>query len=165
MPARSIDLMVWPSSWARNCLALGWRRTVRPLRTSTDLIFRPTTSPWRSRRMVSTSGSSGIPPASLDFQRFAGDLGGDLLGVLFGPPLPRTEALASNVHRGQVPPGMIGAESLHFVVGNPPAETDGLLLQAALVVGLAGLAHGDGDPVPEQGEDQPSRPRARPPSR
>ncbi len=121
-PARSIDLMVWPSRRARKCLALGWRRTVRPLRTSTVLIFRPTTSLWRSRRMVSTSGSSGIPPASLDFQRSAGDLGGDLLGVFFGSPLPRAEALASNVHRGQVPPGVIRAETLHFVAGDAPAQ-------------------------------------------
>src|SRR5271157_4674013 len=101
-------VIVRPSSWARKAFALGWRRTVRPLRTSTDLIFRLTTSPWRSLRIVSTSGSSGISPASLAFQRFARHLGGGLLGVLLGSPLPRTEAQASNLHRGQVPPRMIG---------------------------------------------------------
>src|SRR5664280_749371 len=157
LPARSMDLMVWPSSWARNCLALAWRRTVRPFRTSTDLIFLPTTSPWRSRRMVSTSGSSGIPSASLNLQRSAGRLGGHLLGVFLGSPLPCAEALASNVHRGQVPPGMVGAEALDLVVGNPTAEAHRLLLQAALVVGLAGLTYRGGDPVPEQREDQALR--------
>src|ERR1019366_94930 len=148
LPARSTDLMVCPSSWARNCLALGWRRTVRPLRTSTDLIFLPTTSPWRSRRMVSTSGSSGIPSASLNLQRSAGRLGGHLLGVFLGSPLPCAEALASNVQRGQVPPGMIGAETLHLVAGNPLAESYRLLMQATLVVGLAGLAHRGGEDGP-----------------
>src|SRR5271157_664666 len=101
--------------------------------------------------MVSTSGSSGIPSASLTFQRSAGDLGGDLLGVFFGSPLPRAEVLASNVHRGQVPPGVIGAKTLQFVAGNAHAETHGFLLQAALVVGLTGLTHGHGNSVPEQG--------------
>src|SRR5580704_10721481 len=154
-PARSMDLRVWPSNRARKCLALWWRRTVRPFLTSTVLIFRPTTSLWRSRRMVSTSGSSGIPPASLDLQRSTGRLGGGLLGVLLGPPLPRSEALASNVHRGQVPPSMIGPETLDLVAGNSLAATDGVLLEPALVIGLAGLAHGAGNTVLEQGEHQP----------
>src|SRR5664280_2153028 len=123
-----MPVMVRPSSWARKALALGWRRTVRPLRTSTALIFRLTTSPWRSLRMVSTSGSSGISPASLGFQRSAGHLGGDLLGVLLGAPLPRTEALASNVHRGQVPPSMIGPGAQHLVVRHSATQSHGQLL-------------------------------------
>ncbi len=97
--------------------------------------------------MVSTSGSSGIPPASLDFQRSAGRPSGHLLGVFFGAPLPRTEALASNVHRGQVPPSMIGPGTLDLVVGNTPTQTDGLLLEPALVIRLAGLADRHGDPA------------------
>src|SRR5665213_1695478 len=124
-----MPVMVRPSNWARKALALGCRRTVRPLRTSTALIFRLTTSPWRSLRIVSTSGSSGISPASLGFQRFAGHLGGDLLGVLLGSPLPRTEALASNVHRGQVPSSMIGPEPLDVVAGHSPAHAHGLAVR------------------------------------
>src|SRR5271170_4212365 len=94
--------------------------------------------------MVSTSGSSGIPSLDfqpLDFQRLAGHSGGHLLRVFFGPSLPRTEAVTSNVHRGQVPTGMIGAETLQLVVGNTPSQAHCLLLEPALVVGLAGLTH------------------------
>src|ERR1019366_2937530 len=154
LPARLMAVMLWPSSWARKALALACRLTVRPLRTSTDLILRLTTSPWRSLRMVSTSGSSGIPPASLGFQRSAGRLGGNLLGVLLGATLPRTEALASNVHRGQVPPTMIGSESLQVVPGNAEPEPHGLLLQPALVIRLARLAHSRRDPRHQHREDQ-----------
>src|SRR5665213_3478075 len=117
-----MPVMVRPSSWARKALALGWRRTVRPLRTSTALIFRLTTSPWRSLRMVSISGSSGISPASLGFHRFAGHLGVDLL---------RPEPLDS-------------------VAWPAPAEVHGHLLEAALVVPPPRLAHRHVDPVREE---------------
>ena len=60
-PGGRPTLMVRPSRRARKCLALGWRRTERPLATETALILRPTTSLARSWRRVSTSGSSGTP--------------------------------------------------------------------------------------------------------
>ena len=81
LPSRPTDLMVWPSSRARKCLAEGCRRTERPLATDTALILRPTTSRARSWRRVSTSGSSGTG------QLLPGRPGGLLLGVLLGAPL------------------------------------------------------------------------------
>src|SRR5215210_8087780 len=60
LPLRSTPVILWPSSLAMKCFLLGWRRIDRIPVTSTALIRFPTTSLSRSRRMVSTSGSSGI---------------------------------------------------------------------------------------------------------
>src|ERR1035437_9728434 len=155
LPDRPIVLMVWPSSRARKCLALGWRLTVQPFRTSTALIFRPTTSPCRSRRIVSTSGSSGILSFPFITQRSTGNPGGFLFGILLRSPLPRSEVLVSNVHRGSIPPGMIGAPTGHFVPGNPPTQAHGCLLEATLVIRLAGFGDRGLDTVSQQFKDDP----------
>jgi hypothetical protein len=46
---------------------------------------------------------------------------------------------------------MIGPETLDLVAGNSLATADGLLLEPALVIRLAGFAHGAGNTVLEQG--------------
>src|SRR5262245_37984089 len=59
-PRRCTATILRPSSIPMNSFLFRWRRTDRVPVTSTDLIFLPTTSFSRSRRMTSTSGSSGI---------------------------------------------------------------------------------------------------------
>ncbi len=73
-------------------------------------------------------------------------------------PSPAAEPLTGNVHRGQVPTGVVGAVSLDLVAGDATSETDRLLLEPALVVGLPRLADSRRDPPAEQGEDHPLRP-------
>src|SRR5215218_5942162 len=59
LPLRWAPAILTPSSLAANSTGV-WRRIERLPVTSTALIFLPTTSRSSSRRMVSTSGSSGM---------------------------------------------------------------------------------------------------------
>src|SRR6478609_3779513 len=59
LPLRWAPAILTPSSLAVNSAGV-WRRIDRFPVTSTALIFLPTTSRSSSRRMVSTSGSSGM---------------------------------------------------------------------------------------------------------
>src|SRR5690349_3395182 len=108
LPRRWTWVILVPSRRVANCLRVPWRRIDRLLVTSTVLIRLPTISRSSSRRMVSTSGNSGIGPffplvltlagtaaraaratrpAELAGQRRPGRLGGSLLGQLLGSAL------------------------------------------------------------------------------
>src|ERR1039458_561722 len=160
LPRRPTPLMERPSSRARKCLALGWRRTERPLATETSFPFRPTTSLARSWRRVSTSGSSGIaqPPPRVGRR--------GLLGILLGGPLARAALVPGHEHlspvaaavvgprapdppfwgpaRAALVPGhehlspvaaaVVGPRALDLVLGHPFAAAHGGLLESALVV-------------------------------
>src|SRR5439155_487808 len=67
LPRRSVFMILWPDKRDANSFRVLWRRITRiaffdPL-TSTSLIFFPTTSRSRSRRITSTSGSSMHAPS------------------------------------------------------------------------------------------------------
>src|ERR1700685_3379322 len=132
-PSRPTDLMVWPSSRARKCLAEAWRRTERPLATATALILRPTTSRDRSWRSVSTSGSSGTG------EPLPGRSCGLLFGVLLGAPLAGATAGPAQEDLRRVDAVGGGPRADHDVAGCPLAVAHGPLLQAALVVEVVGL--------------------------
>src|ERR1019366_7729187 len=148
LPSRPTDLMVRPSSGVRKCLAEGCRRTERPLATDTVLIFFPGTSRARSWRNVSTSGNSGI------LQTLPGIASRFLFGVFFGSPHADAEPGASDEHIGLVGPFVVRARTDHDVAGRAPSVVDGLLLQAALVVEVAGLLAGAGDGVAQLTQDE-----------
>src|ERR1022692_4843614 len=155
LPSRPTPLMERPSSSARKCLALGWRRTERPLATETSFTFRPTTSLARSWRSVSTSGSSGIaqPPPRVGRR--------GLLGILLGGPLARAALVPGHEHLGPVAPAVVGPRALDLVLGDPFAAAHGGLLESALVVEVVGLGGGPLDALPEQRQHE--RPGGRPP--
>src|SRR4051794_15856686 len=60
LPLRSVLTILRPSTRAMKSFLFVWRRIERTPLTSTDFTRLPTTSLSRSRRIVSTSGSSGI---------------------------------------------------------------------------------------------------------
>src|ERR1035438_1649510 len=144
LPSRPTDLMERPSSSARKCLALGWRRTERPLPTETAFTLRPTTSLARSWRSVSTSGSSGIgePPARVGRR--------GLLGVLLGGPDPGAAQLAGHEHLGVVAAPVVGPRRLHHVGGHTLTPVHGDLLEPALVIEVVGLGRSPLDALAEQ---------------
>src|SRR3954451_21200020 len=88
------------------------------LMTSTSLILRPTTSRSRSRRNVSTSGSSGTrglgsvvvsSVVRVVVQVVPRLSGGGLFGRLLGPSLAVTVGRASDEHRRCEPLGVVGS--------------------------------------------------------
>src|SRR5215213_9004348 len=101
------------------CFLLGWRRIDRIPVTSTVLIRFPTTSLSRSRRMVSTSGSSGIV-----LFRLRGHLvgGGGCVGV--GGNLGAGGRGGGQTGAGQVLPGHTGRSLLGLLLGAALAPTD-----------------------------------------
>src|SRR5580704_11937165 len=149
LPIRPTALIDRPSSSDRNCLALGWRRTDRPLATATVLIRRPTTSLARSWRSVSTSGSSGIT------ELLPGVAGGVLLGVLLRRALAGAADDAADKDLGDVVAVVVGPGADDDVPRDADALADGLLLQAALVVEVVRL----GGRVDEASADEPQHER------
>src|SRR4051812_22244912 len=95
--------------------------------TSTCLMRLPTTSFSRSRRRVSTSGSSGIGThlfpcfgiraVARRRQRPPRLCGRRLLGLLLGPALSGSALLVVDVHRGVEPLGVVGAVLPDVVTG------------------------------------------------
>src|SRR5213594_4250351 len=108
LPRLLIPLIRAPTRGSSNSLRRPWRRmtrmALRVARTSAVRIFLPTTSFSRSRRMISTSGSSGIPLLELG----QGAFGGRLLRLLFRPAGPLAEKLADEEDLGVEAFGMIG---------------------------------------------------------
>src|SRR5581483_1701517 len=116
----------------------------RPL-TSTPLMRLPTTSLSRSRRMVSTSGSSGMT-SRLHFLRpllgrrqcrvqlLPRHAGGSLFGLLLRSALARPLALPRHQHAGVEALGMVGAVVDHLVAGQLVEPARRQFLQARLVV-------------------------------
>src|SRR5579863_3641348 len=177
LPARRIDPTRLPSSRARNSVPLLWRRIDRFPFTSTVLIRLLTISLSRSRRMVSTSGSSGTAPhppfgarhdgalghglvprgdsgvrlGALGDRR-PGDPGGGLLGVLLGPPLPHAALGARHEHPGSLPAGVVRSRPLDLVVGQLTDAAQHDLLQTRLEVLGAGSGRRQLDAVVEDVE-------------
>src|SRR3954471_12284820 len=99
---------------------------LREALTSASLIFLPTTSRSRSRRITSTSGSSISAP--LDRCGLAWDqpfrdprvrlARGLLLGLLLRPPPSASERLTSDVDRGRELLLVVGSLLLDPIVGH-----------------------------------------------
>src|SRR5690349_21449128 len=103
---------------------------------STLLIFLPTTSRSRSRRITSTSGSSGIVHALV--QPLPCDTRRGLLGRLLRPPLAVAVRLAADEHRREEPLVVVGALVAHLVAGQLVDAARRQLLEPRLVVAAAG---------------------------
>src|SRR3954453_813824 len=127
LPLRSTAVIFAPSSLAANAFFV-WRRTVRVPWTSTVLIFLPTASRSSSRRIVSTSGSTGIVGLALSAP--TGDrrsrFGEDLVGRV-----RRAQAV------GPVRAGQLGGDD---VPGGAGGGLLGVLLAAPLALALGHLA-------------------------
>src|SRR6478609_11513621 len=79
------------------------RRTLRAPVICAALTFFPANSRSRSRRMVSTSGSSGMGGRVLLLQPCACFPGGGLLGLLLRAPLAVAPARRADQHGGEEP--------------------------------------------------------------
>src|SRR5581483_577386 len=150
LPRRSAPVILAPSSRLTNCF-FGCRRTVRVPVTCTVFTRLPTTSRSSPRRIVSTSGSSGIP-ARLDRHRAVGDglrlaHGVELLsqslpgrsrrgglGLLLRAALTLPPDLASNPYHGEEALCVIRALVADRVAGQLGEVAGRELLQAGLVV-------------------------------
>src|SRR5207237_6924608 len=165
LPRRSMPVILRPSSLAAKCFLLGWRRIDRMPLTSTCLMRRPTTSFSRSRRTVSTSGSSGIGAhlrvlrlsrraVARRGQRSPGFLGRSLLGLLLGPTLARTALLVADVDGGVEALGVVGALFADVIARHGVEALGGELLEAGLVVLAARPGCRFGDALAEQREDE-----------
>src|SRR6478735_5356007 len=172
-PLRWAPAILTPSSLATNSAGV-CRRIERLPVTSTVLIFLPTISRSSSRRMVSTSGSSGMVLLALvDGVRVGGrpdghalgrggqvrqrGTGGGLLGELLGPALAPADDVVVDADRGEEALLVIGAVVDDLVGGGALEAAGDELLQLGLVVGAAGpTGTGDlvGDAVAEQAEHQ-----------
>src|SRR3954464_3673323 len=162
LPRRSMPVILRPSSLPMKCFLLGWRRIDRMPLTSTCLMRLPTTSFSRSRRRVSTSGSSGTGAHLLALGRLgvgaiAGRgqrpprLGGRrLLGLLLGPALTGAALLVVDVHRGVEALGVIGAVLADLVARQVVHALGRQLLETGLVVLAARPGGRLGDAVFQQ---------------
>src|SRR5437588_7166800 len=133
--------------------------------TSTCMMRLPTTSFSRSRRSVSTSGSSGtgghLGTVGLGRRAVAGRgqrpprLGRRrLLGLLLGPALAGAALVLVDVDGGVEALGMVGAVLAHLVSRQGVHALGGQLLETGLVV-LAPRAGGRlGDAVLEEAQHQ-----------
>src|SRR5581483_10246506 len=178
-PRRSTPVIFAPSSLVTNCFFV-WRRTVRVPVTCAVFTRLPTTSRSRPRRIVSTSGSSGIG-ARVDRHRAVRDglrlaHGVELLPqslprrsrgrrfrLLLRPALAPPPQLAVHAHLRVEPLRVIRTLVAHRVprqLGEVPSHE---LLQARLVVLTARTFARLADAVTEQVEHEPLR--GRPPSR
>src|SRR5579875_2088360 len=117
--------------------------------TSTVLTRLPVTSFSRSRRIVSTSGSSGTAGGLLERpgQRLPGGPGRRLFGVLLRPALALPHGLAADVDDRRVPAGVVGPRSVHVVARELGHQPDDRLLQPGLVVLGSRTGSGGGDPL------------------
>src|SRR5437867_1782518 len=152
LPRRSTPVSLRPSSLAAKCFLLGWRRIERIPETSTCLMRLPTTSFSRSRRIVSTSGSSGIGhhlaallqgPPGLARRR--------LLGLLLGAALAGAARPGTQVHGGEEALGVVGALLGHVVAGQRVETLRRQLLQSRLVVLAARARRRLADAASQQG--------------
>src|ERR1700722_1038422 len=161
-------MILRPFRMSMNSFLVLCRRTDRVPVTSTDLIFLPTTSRSRSRRMTSTSGSSGIPvsPFACMFflQLFLAkasprDPGRPLLGLFLGSAFTVAEALVVEIHRREEVLGVIRALVADHITGTPDRLRCGQLLETRLVVAAAGARDGFGDPLAQTAKHEIARGR------
>src|SRR5438128_1648368 len=107
LPRRTIPRIFFPSSLDTKWRLLGWRRIDRIPPTSTCLMRLPTTSFSRSRRSVSTSGSSGIGSHLASGESAPRFLGGRLLGLLLRASRARAVLVVAQVDGGEEALGVI----------------------------------------------------------
>src|SRR4051794_38782537 len=129
---------------------------------STFLIFLPTTSRSRSRRITSTSGSSGIGFSAggvrtrwSRMEQFPCHTRGGLLGRLLRASLALAVGLAAQEHGGEEPLVVIRSLVAHDVARQlvDPARRE--LLESRLVVAAAGADRLLPDPPVERREHDP----------
>src|SRR5262245_7766625 len=133
LPLRLAVLNVRPARRLASC-AFVPRRTLRTPVTCTDLTFFPANSRSRSRRTVSTSGSSGMSGGMLLLQTSACFSGGGLLRLLLRPSLALAPARRADHHRGEEPLLVVGALFANEVHRRPVEQASRELLQRRLVV-------------------------------
>src|SRR6266576_5454854 len=144
-PRRSVFMTLCPARRDENSFRVLWRRITRiaffePL-TSTSLIFLPTTSRSRSRRITSTSGSSiNAPPhrsigASLRDAR-VGLASSLLLGFLLRAPDARPQRLSGDHDGRRELLLVVGAPFLDLVDGQRSELLRCELLEDRLVVAI-----------------------------
>src|SRR5881397_258324 len=159
LPRRSVFMTLCPTSRDVKSFRVLWRRTTRiafldPL-TSTSLIFLPTTSRSRSRRITSTSGSSiPVPFRWVRDHARVGLAGRLLLRLLLGPADARAERRAADDDgRGELLL-MIWAALLDLVHRKGPQLLRRELLQDRLVVPVTLAPHVGFHPRREEPFDQ-----------
>src|SRR5206468_6056648 len=121
-PRRWAPVTLRPSSLPMKCFLFGWRRMERMPVTSTALMRLPATSRSRSRRMVSTSGSSGTfvgghaVGSCFGGQDLPGDACRRLLGLLLGAAVAGAQGPSLQHDGGGELLGVVGAVALDVVV-------------------------------------------------
>src|SRR5437899_3739571 len=138
LPRRPTPVTVAPVRGASSSRRVRCRRmtrmALRVRRTRTERIVMPTISFSRSRRITSTSGSSGIRagsglPGFEPRQRLAGSF---LLGLFLGAATPFAQLLAPEVHLGVEALGVVGAGGRDPVLRHVAPPAGGTLLEARL---------------------------------
>src|SRR5947207_1304288 len=148
LPRRCTAGTLRPSSCVVNSFLLRWRRIDRSPVTSTVLIFLPTTSLSRSRRITSTSGSSGIIVslcARLVLQTRPGHPRRRLFGLLLRSTLAVAVRPVAHVHGRIELLRVIRPFVPHEVAGPAERSRRGRFLQPGLVVAAAGPGRGVGN--------------------
>src|SRR4051812_37223143 len=117
---------------------------------------RPTASFSRSRRIVSTSGSSGIESllGARLFERLPCQASRRLLSLLLRPALAAAEPVITHAYGCEEPLGMVGAVVDDLVLGKCLEGAGRELLQPRLVVLAAGTGGGIGDPIAQQAQHE-----------
>src|SRR5689334_9292837 len=154
-PRRCAATILRPTRTSTNSFLFLWRRTERAPVTSTALIFLPTTSRSRSRRITSTSGSSGIPapllsPVSLRLvllQAGPRNPRRALFGLLLRAAFALAVAHVAEVDGGEEVLRVIGTLGSHDVARPPDRLRGRELLETRLVVAPARAGDSFGDPV------------------
>src|SRR4051812_5045656 len=120
----------------RRAVRSSWvpRRTLRAPVICTALTFLPANSRSRSRRMVSTSGSSGMGGRVRLLQSSARLPSGGLFRLLLRPTLAVAPPVGPHQHRGEEPLLVVGALLPDGVHRRHVEEAGGQLLKGGLVV-------------------------------
>src|SRR5258708_3567663 len=159
LPRRCAATILRPTRMSTNSLRFLCRRTERVPVTSTALIFLPTTSRSRSRRMTSISGSSGIfaplLPVLLQLvllwpvllEAGPSDPSRRLLGLLLRSAFAVAESHVTEVDGGEEVLRVIRPFVAHDVARPPDRLGGGQLLESRLVVTAARARDRFGDPV------------------
>src|SRR5258708_35282488 len=149
LPLRSAPVILRPTSLEAKCFLLGCRRIERMPATSTALMRRPTASFSRSRRMVSTSGSSGTAAPAGRLRTFGLPIrtgrqhsrefvprhsGGLLVGLLLAPTLALSALDPAQGHDGEKALGVIRTLVGDLVARQLIEPSRGQLLQPRLEV-------------------------------
>src|SRR5829696_3971596 len=152
LPRRFTVLKVRPTTRvvSSSCVL---RRTLRAPVISTALTFFPANSRSRSRRIVSTSGSSGMGGRVLLLESRARFPGGSLLRLLLRAALAVTPARRADEDRGEEPLLVVRTLLPDGVHRRHVEQPGGELLEGGLVVEHGQALHHVVEAVPEQAGD------------